>query len=28
LIPAALLGAIVARLIPRWGDRVAAPAFG
>jgi hypothetical protein len=22
LIPAALIGAVVARLIPRWGDRV------
>lgn len=26
LVPAAVLGAVVARLIPRWGDRVAAPA--
>jgi len=26
LVPAAVLGAVVARLIPRWGDRVAVPA--
>ena len=26
LIPAALIGAVVARLIPRWGDRVSIPA--
>lgn len=26
LVPAALIGAIVARLIPRWGDRVSIPA--
>ncbi len=26
LIPAALIGGIVARLIPRWGDRVSTPA--
>ena len=25
LVPAALIGAIVARLIPRWGDRIADP---
>jgi urea transporter len=26
LVPAALIGAVVARLIPRWGDRVSTPA--
>ena len=26
LVPAAVLGAVVARVIPRWGDRVTAPA--
>ena len=26
LVPAALIGAVVARLIPRWGDRVSIPA--
>ena len=26
LVPAAVLGAVVARVIPRWGDRIAAPA--
>jgi len=26
LVPAAVLGAVVARVIPRWGDRITAPA--